>query len=1063
MKIATYNVNGINGRLPVLLRWLAEAAPDVVCLQELKAPQDKFPLTDIREAGYGAIWHGQKSWNGVAILSRGCDPVETRRGLPGDPGDLHSRYIEAAVQGVIVGCLYLPNGNPAPGPKFDYKLGWFERLSLHAASLLEQDVPVILAGDYNVMPTELDVYKPEKWVDDALFRPEVRGAFQDLLAQGWVDAVRSLHPGERIYTFWDYFRNAYGRDAGLRLDHLLLSPHLAGRLKMAAVDKEVRGWEHASDHAPAWIELAAADPIKKRAPARKSKEEPAKPTTRKKAKEKSGPTKQPKPRALTLYKSKRKFADTPEPAGKLAKKAGASFVIQEHHARRHHFDFRLEVDGVLVSWAVPKGIPEEASAKRLAIHVEDHPLDYASFEGEIPKGNYGAGTVKLWDKGEWEPQGRSWRRDFDKGKLKLFLRGTRLRGEYLLVRTEEPNWIMRKLSDSAPTELAGEMEREKARFVPFQLARVVPSVPAGSEWIHELKLDGYRIQAVKADGKLRIFTRNGHDWTDKFGTLAERLDALSRKDFVLDGEAVVFDGKGRTSFGLLQEALGVRARFRPGVEINFVAFDILHFDGVNLRPLALSERLKQLDTLPIGESGSIRRSKVWTATEGAELFREACRLELEGIISKKLSQPYAPDLREWTKSKCRPRQEFIVCGYLPPRSSLPAFSSLVLGTVENGKLVPRGNVGTGFTEEGRRELLRKLDKLRSDTPAFKIKDRNVVWVRPQLVAEIEYAEITRDGSVRQASFIALRADKGPKEVHLEGIQKARAEAKNAVVSGITISHPERVVFPGDGVTKFQVAGYFERVADLMLPFVANRPLALLRAPTGVGGELFFQKSFDKGTPRDVFCKVLDDGTETIFVKDAKGLVSLAQFGVLEFHPWGARYPGADKPDFLIWDLDPDSAVEWPEVMGAAFLLRDFLRARGLETMVKTSGGKGLHIQLPLKPAFGWDVLKEFTKQVSVAVAAFNPPKFTTVVSKSRRKGKIFIDYLRNGRGATCIAPWGLRARPKAPVSMPVSWDDLAGVTAAGFTIDEPPQTPAEWTNFKSQRLTKGHLKEFGLA
>ncbi|MDB5482892.1 MAG: exodeoxyribonuclease [Caulobacteraceae bacterium] len=256
MKIATFNVNGINGRLPVLLRWLEEASPDVVCLQELKAPQDRFPAGAIHDAGYGAIWHGQKSWNGVAILARAYDPIETQRGLPGDPDDVHSRYIEVAIRGVIVGCLYLPNGNPAPGPKFDYKLRWLERLTLHAQSLLAHDAPVILAGDYNVMPTDLDVYKPERWLDDALFRPEVRAAFHALVAQGWTDAVRTLHPRERIYTFWDYFRNAFARDAGLRIDHLLLSPRVAGRLVAAGVDRDVRGWEKASDHAPTWIELA---------------------------------------------------------------------------------------------------------------------------------------------------------------------------------------------------------------------------------------------------------------------------------------------------------------------------------------------------------------------------------------------------------------------------------------------------------------------------------------------------------------------------------------------------------------------------------------------------------------------------------------------------------------------------------------------------------------------------------------------------------------------------------------------------------------------------------------
>jgi bifunctional non-homologous end joining protein LigD len=332
-----------------------------------------------------------------------------------------------------------------------------------------------------------------------------------------------------------------------------------------------------------------------------------------------------------------------------------------------------------------------------------------------------------------------------------------------------------------------------------------------------------------------------------------------------------------------------------------------------------------------------------------------------------------------------------------------------------------------------------------------------------LVAEVEYAEITRDGSVRQASFIGLREDKKAREVQMEGVQRASANAKDAKVCGIAISHPGRVVYPDDGVTKMEVAQYFERTGELMLPFVEKRPLALLRAPGGIHEELFFQKSFQTHQPAGVFSKSLADGTETIFVKDVKGLVSLAQFGVIEIHPWGARYPQGEKPDFLIWDLDPDAAVPWPEVLGAAFLLRDFLENRGLSPMVKTSGGKGLHLQLPIRPAFGWDVMKEFTRQVSIAVAALNPNRFTTTITKSRRAGKIFIDYLRNGRGATCIAPWGLRARAGATVSMPVSWTDLPAMTPAGFTLHEPPQQPDEWLDFKPQRITKTHLKEFGLS
>lgn len=769
----------------------------------------------------------------------------------------------------------------------------------------------------------------------------------------------------------------------------------------------------------------------------------------------------PHPGRLQEYKKKRNFTKTSEPGGKPSKAAGNSFVVQEHHARSHHFDFRLEMDGVLVSWAVPKGVPEDPSDKRLAVHVEDHPLEYGCFEGEIPKGNYGAGTVAIWDKGTWTPCSRTWRKDFKAGKLKFFLHGGRLHGEYLLVRSrEEPNWFFRKISDEGPpsTAAARPME-EKPGFIPFQLAKVVPAVPAGKDWIHEIKLDGYRIMAVKEKDRVRLYTRNGHDWSDRFGDLVEHIASVSEADFVLDGEAVVFDEKGRSDFGALQAALDPDSR----AKIIFVAFDILHHDGTNLRALPLGRRLRYLDDLLTSEKGRVRRSRRWTAGKGASLYVEACKLGLEGIISKRTGKPYATGRREWAKSKCRPRQEFIVCGYLPPKSSLPAFSSLVLGTVENGKLVPRGKVGTGFTDKGRRALLKKLEKLRTDKQAFESPDRGVNWLRPELVAEVGYAEITRDGAVRQASFIALREDKGAAEVHLDGIQRAAPRARDAKVAGIAISHPDRVVYPGAGITKMELALYFERNAELILPFVINRPLALLRAPTGIGGQMFFQKSFEKHRPAGVFAKMLSDGTQTTSIKDARGLVSLVQYGVIELHPWGAKYPLGEKPDLLIWDLDPDAAVPWPEVMGAAFLLRDFLAERGLATIVKTSGGKGLHIVLPLRPMLGWDALKEFSKQVSMAVAAMNPSRFTTAVSKKRRVGKIFIDYLRNGRGATCVAPWSPRAREGAPVSMPVSWSDLPGATAAGFTVKEPPETPAEWLNRQPQRITKTHLEEFGIA
>ncbi|RYD17695.1 MAG: DNA ligase D, partial [Verrucomicrobiaceae bacterium] len=438
------------------------------------------------------------------------------------------------------------------------------------------------------------------------------------------------------------------------------------------------------------------------------------------------------------------------------------------------------------------------------------------------------------------------------------------------------------------------------------------------------------------------------------------------------------------------------------------------------------------------------------------------QLGLEGIISKKLSGLYRPgDRRDWTKSKCRPRQEFVICGYTPPKSSLPAFSSLVLGTYENGKLVSRGKVGTGFSEKARGDYLAMFKPLKTSKAHFEIEEE-VMWLKPKLVAEVEFAEITRDGSVRQASFIAMREDKDPDQVHMDAVQKASVDGKGSKVSGITISSPDRMVFPADGVTKLEVAKYYERVGELMLPFVANRPLAILRAPGGITSELFFQKSFTTHLPEHVHQTQLPDGDQVFHVKDVSGLVSLAQFGAIEVHPWGAPLRNVEKPDFLTWDLDPDDSVPWIEVLGAAVLLRDFLAERGLQTVVKTSGGKGLHILLHLKPKHDWTVMKPFAKAVASAVAAFNPRRFTVTSTKSKRKGKIYIDWMRNGRGATCVAPWGLRARQGAGISMPLNWDQLPNLAKSGFNIHEPAETPEEWSEMAPHFIPASLLKSLGI-
>ena len=762
---------------------------------------------------------------------------------------------------------------------------------------------------------------------------------------------------------------------------------------------------------------------------------------------------------LEKYLSKRNFAHTPEPSGKPGKKTGHSFVVQEHHARSHHFDFRLEMEGVLVSWAVPKGVPEEQGPKRLAVHVEDHPLEYGGFQGTIPKGNYGAGTVAIWDAGEWEPLDKNWQKAFKKGKMKFLLHGKRLHGEYLLARMgEEPNWLLRKISDDNLAQSSARPEREIAGFISPQLARPVPSVPSGEEWMHELKLDGYRLIAVQRAGKVQLFTRKGLDWTHRFEKLAGHLAGLTKKDFVLDGEAVVFDAKGRSRFGDLQQALQEGDR----EAICYVAFDLLHFDGLNLRKLPLAERVKFLGDLVTEETGPVRRSAVWTAGAGVSLFLQACKNGLEGIISKNARGIYQDgERRDWAKSKCRARQEFVICGYTAPKGALPAFGALVLGSFENGKLITRGKVGTGFTGNERRRLLKLFQPYVKTEATFPAMAKDITWMKPHLVAEIEFAEITRDGSIRQGAFLGLREDKMAGEVHLDGFQVASVGKEKVTVMDVNISHPERIIYPGTQISKVEVVRYYERVGKLMLPFVANRPLAIIRAPEGIGGQTFFQKSFPKYVPPHVLQSELKDGTMVFHIKNVKGLIALAQFGAIEIHPWGSRLDQPDKPDFLIWDLDPDEAVPWEEVLGAAILIRDFLAGYGLDTLLKTSGGKGLHLMLHIRRTHEWDVMKAFTKAVAARIAELNPRRFITTASKAKRKGRIFIDWLRNGKGSTCVAPWSLRARSHAPISMPIDWAKLESTTAAGFTIHEPPQIPDQWHSLKVQSITASLLKEMG--
>lgn len=754
---------------------------------------------------------------------------------------------------------------------------------------------------------------------------------------------------------------------------------------------------------------------------------------------------------LEPYNRKRTFSRTPEPGVDSSALCGNSFVVQEHHARSLHYDFRLEMDGVLVSWAVPKGIPEDPQEKRLAVHVEDHPLEYGSFQGTIPKGNYGAGEVKIWDSGTWHPLDPKWEHSYRKGKLKFRLDGEKLSGDYLLaLMGAEPNWLLRKLADTTPP--SEDLPEAQPAFIPPQLATVVSSVPSGPDWVHEIKFDGYRLIAVKNDSEVTLFTRNQHDWTDKFPGVAASLREIPHNQFVLDGEAVVFDDKGRTDFGSLQAAI----KNQPD-HILFIAFDILNLNGRALLNQPLSARQERLAAILETDQGTIRRSKVWNGGLGSDLFRQACANGLEGIMSKKAGGRYLPgQRRDWLKSKSRPRQEFIICGYTPPKGGREGFGALILGSHENGKLISRGKVGTGFTAKKIGSLLDTFSPYIAETPPFSTSEKGVTWLRPELVAEIEFAGITREGSIRQGSFISLREHKPARNVRLE----APASGTSPTVLGAKITHPDRVVFPRDHVTKIQVARYFEQVGELMEPYIARRPLAILRAPDGIDGQTFFQKNFPTHIPPSVDSAILDSGTTIFTVSGTAGLVSLVQSGAIEFHPWGALADKPDKPDFVIWDLDPDPAVSWKEVLGGAFFLRDILVRAGLNPMVKTSGGKGIHLYIRIRRAHDWETIRDFSRNVARTAAALAPSNFLIQSNKSKRKGKIFIDWMRNGRGSTCIAPWGLRARDGAKISMPVSWQDLPDIPSQGFNIHEPPNIPPDWEYPASQSITRPILDHF---
>ena len=793
---------------------------------------------------------------------------------------------------------------------------------------------------------------------------------------------------------------------------------------------------------------------------------------------------------LEAYRAKRDFGRTREPTGSTPTPAeapaGGLYVIQKHRARRLHFDFRLELDGVLKSWAVTRGPSLDPAEKRLAVRTEDHPLEYGSFEGTIPKGEYGGGEVMLWDRGAWTPKGDP-HEGLEKGHLKFELHGERLKGGFSLVRLrsrqkeKRENWLLVKERDERADRSADPIrkwtksvatgrtfeeitagddvwsskkgdavprpprrkERRPAqtlsmpRFRPPQLAVLSNTPPSGPEWLHEIKFDGYRALAAMAGGSAKLYTRSGLDWTEKFHGVAEAVAQLPARGALIDGEVVMPDETGRTDFGRLQRALD-----GGGETLRYYAFDLLELDGEDLAALPLIERKRRLAAL-LRDAPDVILYSDHMIGDGREILEQTCRMGLEGIMSKGADKPYVSRRTPgWIKSKCSGRDEFVIGGWRPSTKKERPFSSLLLGEFEDAKLRYRGRVGTGFDDARLAEIARELRPLARKTSPFadapREAARDAKWVKPRVVAEIAYAERTADGYLRHPSFIGLREDRPASQVKAPEAMKNDAAPKRedpATSSPATrLTHPGKVLFPGAGVTKAELAAYWRQVAPFALPHIRGRPLSLVRCPEGSSQGCFFQRHHTRGMPPALISSPLRDSEgqleDFLKIEDVAGLEAAAQIGALELHIWGSQASTVERPDRLVFDLDPDPSVPFAEVKRAA---RDFcalLEAAALQTFPLLTGGKGIHVVVPLVPRLSWSELKSFARGVAMRLATDDPQRFTAKMTKARRKGKVYIDYLRNERGSSAIAPYSPRARDTPSVATPVSWTELARIERA---------------------------------
>ncbi len=831
--------------------------------------------------------------------------------------------------------------------------------------------------------------------------------------------------------------------------------------------------------------------------------------------------------ALEDYKKKRDFSRTPEPAGETRPSGGSSYCIQKHAATRLHYDFRLELDGVLLSWAVPKGPSFDPRDKRLAMRVEDHPVEYGSFEGVIPEGEYGAGAVVLWDRGTWTPMIDP-ALALKKGKLKFQLHGEKLAGRWVLVKIkgDDPKaWLLIKDKDEharsaaeldivsarpesvmsgrglaevaaerdrlwhsksvgpggkvdpgGPAEgdggarlrladLAGAVRGPLSRTQPLALAMVVEAPPDGDEWLHEIKHDGYRIVARIEEGEVRLVSRNGKDWTKEFPQIARAVGRLPAGTALLDGEVAAVLPNGATSFQALQ-----RRGSAGAAPLVYFAFDLLHLDGWDLREVRLEERKEVLRRLLETAPAALRFSD-HVRGQGPQFFQKAREAGLEGVVSKRAGAPYrAGRGGDWRKAKCRLSQEVVIGGFTLSSDGGGSIGALLVGFFEDGQLVYAGKVGSGFDDRLLGDLKHRLEARRRKTSSFADVpaelQRGVQWVEPDLVAQVEYSEWTDEGRMRQPVFLGLRDDREAPHVVRErpgtveggGVDtvaagrpwealrahatRTHAASGEEVVDllGVRLTHPDRVYYPDLGFTKLDLALYYVSIGDAVLPHLDGRPLTLVRCPDGIGGETFYQKHPGFWTPPQVRrFAVAGEKEEYLFVDSVPGLVALAQAGILEIHPWNSRVARLEQPDQVIFDLDPDEALPFSRVAAAARRVRAFLSERALESFVKTTGGKGLHVCVPLRPERGWEELEEFTRAVALRLARDEPGTFTANMAKAQRKGKVYVDYLRNVRGANAVGAYSTRAREGAPVSVPVDWDELDRLSGpTDFTVAEVP-------------------------